>query len=118
MLIALIKFKIPQKLIRLVEVTLKDSRAKIFIASRTSRNFKITSGVRQGDSLSAVLFNLAPHEAMKELNLRGTIINKTKQTCAYADDIALVSRNMDSLKEMFNILEDKRKFFMEEWKAM
>jgi hypothetical protein len=111
MLIALIKFKIPQKLIRLVEVTLKDSRAKVFIASRTSRNFEITSGVRQGDSLSAVLFNLALYEAMKELHLRGTIIYKTKQTCAYADDIALVARNMDSLEDMFNILEEKVKFW-------
>jgi sorting nexin-29 len=73
-LIALKKFKIPQKLIRLVKVTLKDSRAKVLIAGRTSRNFEITSGVRQGDSLSAVLFNLVLHEAMKELNLRGTII--------------------------------------------
>jgi len=70
MLIALKKFKIPQKLIRLVKVTLKDSRPKVLIAGRTSRNFEITSGVRQGDSLSAVLFNLALHEAMKELNLR------------------------------------------------
>jgi lipopolysaccharide/colanic/teichoic acid biosynthesis glycosyltransferase len=52
------------------------------------------------------LFNLALHEAMKEHNLRGTIIYKTKQACAYAE-IALVARNMDSLKEMFNILEEK-----------
>jgi hypothetical protein len=59
------------------------------------------------DSPSAVLFNLALHEAMKELNLSGTIICKTKQACAYADDIALVARNTDSLMEMFNILEEK-----------
>jgi hypothetical protein len=108
MLIALKKFKIPQQLIRLVEVTLKDSRAKVLIAGRTSRNFDITCEVRQGDSLSAVLFNLALHEAMKELNLRGTIIYKTKQACAYADDITLVARNVDSLKEMFNFLERKK----------
>jgi sorting nexin-29 len=109
MLTALKKFKISQKLIRLVEVTLKDSRAKVLRAGRTSRNFEITSGVRQGDSLSAVLFNLALHKAVKELNLRGTIIYKTKQTCAYADDTALVARNMDSLKETFNILEEKNR---------
>jgi hypothetical protein len=63
------KFKIPPKLIRLVEVTLKDSRAKVLIAGGTGRNFEITFGVKQGDSLSAILFNLALHEAMKELNL-------------------------------------------------
>jgi hypothetical protein len=44
---------------------------------------------------------------MKELNLRWTIIYKTKQASAYGDDIALVAWNMDSLQEMFNILQEK-----------
>jgi hypothetical protein len=44
---------------------------------------------------------------MKELRMGGTIIYRTKQVCVYADDIALVGRNLDWLMEMFDILEEK-----------
>jgi sorting nexin-29 len=44
---------------------------------------------------------------MKELRIGGTIIYRTKQVCAYADDIELVGRNLDWLMEMFDILEEK-----------
>jgi hypothetical protein len=37
----------------------------------------------------------------------GTIVYRTKQACAYAQDIALVGHNQDSLMEMFNTLEEK-----------
>jgi hypothetical protein len=36
---------------------------------------------------------------MRELRLGGTIIYKSKQTCAYADNIVLVAHNLDSLLE-------------------
>jgi hypothetical protein len=42
-----------------------------------------------------------------ELRLGGTIIYKSKQACAYVDDNVLVARNLDSLVEMFNTLEEK-----------
>jgi hypothetical protein len=44
---------------------------------------------------------------MKELRMGGTIVYRTKQACAYADDIALVGRNLDSLMKMFDTLERK-----------
>lgn len=109
MLKALEGFGIPKKLIKLVNMTMEGSQAKAYIGGKTSEAFKITTGVRQGDSLSAVLFNLCLHEAMKELRLEGTIVHKSTQTYAYADDIVLMARNMDSLKEIFKILEQKSK---------
>jgi hypothetical protein len=44
---------------------------------------------------------------MKELRVRGTIVYRTKQTCAYADDIVLVGHNLNSLVEIFGTLEEK-----------
>jgi hypothetical protein len=44
---------------------------------------------------------------MKELRMGETIVYRTKQACAYADDIALVGCNLDLLMEMFDTLEEK-----------
>ena len=57
------------------------------------KSFGISSGVRQGDELSAVLLNWALDKKLKELNLGGNIIYKSKEVCAYADHIALIARN-------------------------
>jgi hypothetical protein len=57
--------------------------------------------------LSAILFNKALHVAMYEVRMGGTIVYRTKQAFAYADDIALVGRNLDSHTEIFDTLEEK-----------
>jgi hypothetical protein len=44
---------------------------------------------------------------MNELRMGGTIVYRTKQACAYADDIALVGCNLDSLMETSDTLEEK-----------
>jgi len=67
------------------------------------------SGVKQGDSLSATLFNIALNSAIKSLNVRGNILYKLTQCLAYADDIALIARNKESLEEIFNKLETSSK---------
>lgn len=50
--------------------------------------------MRQGVSVSALLFNLTLHEITEELVLGGTIINKIMRAHAYPDDIALVAWNL------------------------
>ena len=70
---------------------LVDSQSKISLGGKTGEAFKMTAGVRQGDYLSYILFNLAIHENLKALEIRGTIMYKSKQCFAYADDIALMS---------------------------
>jgi hypothetical protein len=86
-------------------VTMEGSRA--LIRGRASRAFEVTTGVRQGDSLSAMPSNLALHEATKEMRLGGTIVYISKQACVYANHIVLLVRDMDSLIEMFITLEEK-----------
>jgi hypothetical protein len=76
---------------------MKCSDAKITIVGNVSESFNVLQGVRQGDGLSAVLFNLALDKVLEELKLNGNILYKSKQACSYADDIALIARNVNNL---------------------
>lgn len=98
-------FGVPRKLIRLTHTTLTDCNAKVTVGGKTSRTFPVEKGVRQGDVLSAILFNLTLEKAMRNVDLRGNIIFRSRQAHAYADDIALVARNMETLMEMFQTVE-------------
>jgi retron-type reverse transcriptase len=48
--------------------------------------FKLESGVKQGDSLSEILFTIVVDVILKQLDLRGNISTCVKQCAAYADD--------------------------------
>jgi sorting nexin-29 len=52
-------YGIPNRPFRLIDMTIKDIDAKITIDGNVSKSFNVLQGVRQGDGLSAVLFNLA-----------------------------------------------------------
>ena len=51
------------------------------------------------------LLNLVLHKTVKNLDTRSTIINKTRQILAYAEDIALIGRNVRILEEVFGKLK-------------
>jgi sorting nexin-29 len=57
------------------------------------------NGVRQGDSLACLLFNVAL-EKVKDagINTRGTIFYKSVQILAFADDIDTIGRIQESMK--------------------
>jgi hypothetical protein len=65
-------------------MTLQNTKASVKIENLTSKPFLISSGVRQGDPLSATIFNLVLDSVIKKLNLRGDISLKLKQIVAYA----------------------------------
>jgi hypothetical protein len=63
--------------------------------------------VRQGDLLSATLFNLVLETVIRKLELRSDISSKLIQINAYADDIALISRTKKALTEIFNKISEE-----------
>jgi hypothetical protein len=97
--------KIPTKLIELVKTTLVNSRAVVEVCQGRTEVFNINTGLRQGDALSTILFNLVLEAALSKLDLRGTISTRTKQLCAYADDVVIIARTQQALKETFIILQ-------------
>jgi len=59
--------------------------------------FRVESGVKQGDSLSPTLFSLVIDTVLKKLDLRGNISTRLRQFTAYAGDILITARTRQSL---------------------
>jgi hypothetical protein len=97
--------KIPNKLIRLVKMTVKNTRAVVETEHGRSEKFNINTGLRKSDALSTLLFNLVLEDIVRELDTRGNINTKLAQLCAYADDLVIIKRTPNALKEMFLTLE-------------
>ena len=59
----LIEFGIRMKLVRLIEMCLNQTCSKVCVAKHLSDKFRIQNGLKQGDALSALLFNFALENA-------------------------------------------------------
>jgi sorting nexin-29 len=75
------EFLLPGKLRRLIEVTLQNVRCKVKTQNGISDPFITRRGIRQGDALSCMLFNIVLEKAVRVagLNIRGTILHKSVQ---------------------------------------
>ena len=96
------RMKIPDKIIRLTQMTMDGSRAVINTRDGLSKEVEITRGVRQGDGLSATLFIIALDGVINDCELEGTIITKEVQMVAYADDLVIIARNTKSMQDTLN----------------
>ena len=55
---SLIKYNIPDKLIKLIKLTMQHTKMKVKVNNSYSEWFETKTGVRQGDPLSALLFSV------------------------------------------------------------
>jgi len=99
-----VSFGIPRKIERRVEMTLEGAEAKVIVDGKISAPFIIGKGVRQGDGLSATLFNLTLHKALKNLEQNNTILNRSTQICGYADAILVIARSLPALEALCILL--------------
>ena len=74
------------------------------------REAAIAKGVRQGCSLSPLLFNLYIEQALKEIKERFgkgvTIQGEEIKTLRFADDIVIISESVDDLEELLNGMDN------------
>jgi hypothetical protein len=94
---------IPDKLIRLTKLTMTYNCAMVKLRNVLSRQFDIKEGVRQGDPLACLLFNISLENLIRDaaVETRGTIFNKSVQILAYADDIVIIGCSLAVVKETF-----------------
>jgi sorting nexin-29 len=97
--------EIPSKLIKLIKITVKSTRAVFETEHGSTEKFHINTGLRHGDVLSTLLFNLVLEGIIRKLDTRGNISTRLTQLCAYVDDLVIIARTPNALDEMFLTLE-------------
>jgi hypothetical protein len=82
---------LPPKLVRLVTATMTGTEAQVKVQTELTDTFEIRQGLKQGDGLVPVLFNLALEYVIRKLpaDTKGTLEYKMNQVVGYADDMSV-----------------------------
>ena len=76
-----------------------------------TEQFEITSGVKQGDPLSALLFSIVMDVIISKVEASGNISTRLKQISAYADDIIIIERTKQVTMDTFTKLKNEASKF-------
>jgi hypothetical protein len=100
------EFGITPKLVRLVRATMTRTEAQVKVQTDLTTTFKIEQGLKQGNGLAPMIFNLVLEYVIRKLpvDANGTLEFKMCQIVGYADDICLLGRSLRSLKDMYQDL--------------
>ena len=95
------------KLIRLVKATLDGTKCRVKVQNDLSDEFDVEEGLKQGDGLSCLLFNLALEIAMRRAGIQThkTLASSTVQVLGFADDLDLASRTHKGTVDTFTNLK-------------
>jgi hypothetical protein len=97
-------FRIPQKRIGLIKATLNGTMVKVKVGNILSREIQVNTGLRQGDALSLIIFNLVMEKVIRMMNIspdEGIKLDGTSiSILAYADDIVLLGIDINTVKSL------------------
>jgi hypothetical protein len=101
------QYEVPSKLIKLIALMLENTKAKVKVNNDLSGEIKIETGVKQGDPLSATVFSIIIDSIMNQLDVRGNISIRLKQSIAYADNILITARTTQAAIDTFQKLKEQ-----------
>ncbi len=105
-------FQIPDPFISTIKALYERAHTRVMVNGFLSSPFMVTQGVRQGDPLSCLLFNLAIEPLVKILrksNLKGLEVPGSKERLIaklFADDTTTFLQEEDDFEELVKILND------------
>ena len=82
------------------------------VENQETEEFIVRKGLRQGDPLSALLFNLVLEGVIRSsgINRQGTLNTKSHQCLAYANDVILMANSNKELSRITtNLIEEGAK---------
>ena len=105
---AMSAFGVPAKLIRLVRITMTNVTCQVRVDGKLTEPFAATKGLRQGDGLPCLLFNLALERAIRDSRVETTgetIFQKSTQILAYDYDIDIVGLRLSFVAKVYQGIE-------------
>ena len=104
------KYKVRGKVYGLIKSLYTQTRSAALHEGSQSRYFSIQQGVRQGDPLSCILFNLFINDLADAINQAngqsGVLVRKQiLRSLLYADDVAIPCDSMEKLVKVLSVVE-------------
>lgn len=97
------EYGFPDKLIRLLKATMERVMCVVRVSGTLSSPSESRKGLRQGDGLSCLLFNIALEGVIRRagIDTSGTIFRKSVQLLGFADDIDIVALNFETMADTY-----------------
>jgi len=82
-------------------MSLTETYSRVRVSKNVSDKFPVRNGLKQGDTLSPMLFNFALEYTIRrvQVNQDGLKLNGTHQLLTYADDVNILEGSIHTLKE-------------------
>jgi sorting nexin-29 len=74
-----------------------------------SSRLKVNKGLREGDAIAPLLFNVVLEIAIRKSKLQTyrTIFDRCSQITAFSDDVVIMGRRLQNVKEVFTSLDQQ-----------
>jgi len=92
---------VPMTLVSLMKMCLTETYSRVRVGKNVSDMLPIRYGLKQGDALPPVLFNVALEYAIRRVQVKqnGLKLNGTHQLLVYADDVHILGGSIYTVKE-------------------
>jgi hypothetical protein len=99
---------IPEKLINLLKMTLRRTVNKVLYSGKLSDSSETTCGLKQGEALSTLLFQIMLLKVIHNIELSPgcSIFTGIRKYMAYADDMAVIGRSLQAVSEVIQQMEE------------